>query len=138
MFDFLSQYLIIAELNVYRFSLDSSRLIYNYLSNRKQRTRTNEYIALGKKLYSMCDKVQFSGLFRLISLYVTFVNIYMHSALVRGNTGRNTKAAFESLVLASNDLMEWFSKNNMNANPRKFHLLDSSKTESKICIKMIM
>lgn len=52
-FDFLSQYLIIAELNVYRFSLDSSRLIYNYLSNRKQRTRTNEYIALGKKLYSV-------------------------------------------------------------------------------------
>lgn len=35
--------------------------------------------------------------------------------------------AIESLELASNDLMEWFSNNYMKANPiNKFHLLTSS------------
>ena len=40
-FDCLPQDLTIAKLNAYGFSLDSSRLIHSYLSNRKQRTKIN-------------------------------------------------------------------------------------------------
>ena len=40
-FDCLSHDLLIAKLNTYGFSIDSLRLVQNYLTNRKQRTRIN-------------------------------------------------------------------------------------------------
>ena len=40
-FDCLPHDLIIAKFNAFSLSLDSSRLIHSYLSNRKQRTRIN-------------------------------------------------------------------------------------------------
>ena len=40
-FDCLDYELLIAKLNVYRFSLPALRLIHDYLSHRKQRTRVN-------------------------------------------------------------------------------------------------
>ena len=40
-FDCLNHDLLIAKLNAYDFSLPASRLIHDYLSNRKQRTRIN-------------------------------------------------------------------------------------------------
>ena len=40
-FDCLPHDLIIAKLNVYGFSLSASKLIHNYLSHRKQRTKIN-------------------------------------------------------------------------------------------------
>ena len=40
-FDCLPHDLIIAKLNAYGFSLSASKLIHNYLSHRKQRTKIN-------------------------------------------------------------------------------------------------
>ena len=40
-FDCLNHDLLIAKLNAYGFSLPALRLIHDYLSNRKQRTRIN-------------------------------------------------------------------------------------------------
>ena len=40
-FDCLDHELLIAKLNAYGFSLTASKLIYDYLSNRKQRTKIN-------------------------------------------------------------------------------------------------
>ena len=45
-FDCLNHDFLIAKLNAYGFSLSASRLIHDYLSSRKQRTRVNNsYIA---------------------------------------------------------------------------------------------
>ena len=41
-FDCLSHELLIAKLHAYGFSLSALRLMYSYLSNRKQRTKINE------------------------------------------------------------------------------------------------
>ena len=41
MFDCLDHDLVIAKLNAYGFSLTALRLVHDYLSNRKQRTRVN-------------------------------------------------------------------------------------------------
>ena len=40
-FDCFSYYLLIAKLNEYRFRINSLRLVQDYLTNRKQRTRIN-------------------------------------------------------------------------------------------------
>ena len=40
-FDCIDHELLIAKLNAYRFSLPALRLIHDYLSHRKQRTRVN-------------------------------------------------------------------------------------------------
>lgn len=54
-FDYLSRELIIAQSNVYGFSLSASKLIYSYPSQRKQRTE------LGHS-YNFCDKILFGVL----------------------------------------------------------------------------
>ena len=41
-FDCLDHELLIAKLNAYGFSLAALKLVHNYLSNRKQRTKTNQ------------------------------------------------------------------------------------------------
>ena len=40
-FDYLSHELIIAKLNAYGFSFPAPKLIYDYFSNRQQRTKIN-------------------------------------------------------------------------------------------------
>ena len=40
-FDCLDQELLIEKLNIYGFSLTALKLVHNYLSNRKQRTKIN-------------------------------------------------------------------------------------------------
>ena len=40
-FDWLDHELLIAKLNAYDFSLNALKLVHNYLSNRKQRTKRN-------------------------------------------------------------------------------------------------
>ena len=40
-FDFLDHKLLIAKLNAYSFSLPALKLVHDYLSNRKQRTKVN-------------------------------------------------------------------------------------------------
>ena len=48
-FDCLPHDVIIAKLNVYGFNFSAARLIQNYLSNRKQKTKiSNEYIVHGR------------------------------------------------------------------------------------------
>ena len=51
-FDYLDHELLIAKLNAYGFSLPALRLIHDYLSHRKQRTRVNNS-------YSKCLAVMF-------------------------------------------------------------------------------
>ena len=61
-FDCLSHDLLIAKLNAYGFSTSALRLIQNYLSNWKQRTkglRSTQNIARGKKFYLEFHRVPY-------------------------------------------------------------------------------
>ena len=51
-FDCLSHQLLLAKLHAYGFSISGLRLIYSYLANRKQRTKTNSS-------YSSCEEILF-------------------------------------------------------------------------------
>ena len=49
-FDCLSHDLLIAKLNAYGSNTAALRLVQNYLSNRKQRTKTNSYFSSWKEI----------------------------------------------------------------------------------------
>ena len=50
----------------------------------------------------------------------------------------NTNKALRNLELASNYLLEWFSKNKIKASPNNFHLLTHLNDELKICINDVV
>ena len=65
-FDCLSQELLIAKLRPYGFDLPALKRIQNYLSNGKQRTKINQRIAHGTRLYLEYHKDLFPFLYYLI------------------------------------------------------------------------
>ena len=141
-FDCLPHELLIAKLHAYGFSLSALRLVNSYLSNRKQRTKINESFSsweeilfgvpqgsiLGPLLFNifMCD------LFLIVN-DVDFANYADdNTPFASGNT---PVEVLECLDNASVKLFEWFSNNQMKANPDKCHLLTSSMTRTSINIK---
>ena len=58
-FDCLDHELLIAKLNAYGFSLTALKLVHNYLSNRKQRTKKIQRTVVCWKLYLGFHKDQF-------------------------------------------------------------------------------
>ena len=138
-FDCLPHELLIAKLHAYGFSLSALRLMYSYLPNRKQRTKINESYSsweeilygvpqgsiLGPLLFNifMCD------LFLIVN-DIGFANY--NTPFVFGN---NPIEVLKCLEDASDKLFEWFSNNQMKANPGKCHLLTSSMTPTSINIK---
>ena len=68
-FDCLSHDLLIAKLNTYGFNIAVLRLVQNYLSNRKQRTKTNSD-------FSSCEEILFGVPQRFI-LGPLLLNIFL-------------------------------------------------------------
>ena len=48
-FDCLNHDLLIAKLHAYGLDIDSLNILQDYLSNRKQRTKVDSFLALGKQ-----------------------------------------------------------------------------------------
>ena len=114
-FDCPPHNIIIAKLNAYGFSLDSSAyiLIHNYLSNRKRRTRTNTSYGSWEEILFVVPKGSILGpiLFHIFmcDLFSILRNTEFASH-ADDNTlyviGKNAKEAIESVEFTSNDLME--------------------------------
>ena len=141
-FDCLPHELLIAKLHAYGFSLSALRLMYSYLSNRKQRTKINEsYSSWEEILYgvpqgSILGPLLFNIFMCDLLLTVNDIDLANHAddntSFVFGN---NPIEVLKCLEDASDKLFEWFSNNQMKANPDKCHLLTSSMTPTSINIK---
>ena len=140
-FDCLPHELLIAKLHTYGFSLSALRLMYSYLSNRKQRTKINES-------YSSCEEILY-GVSQGSILGPLLFNIFMCDLFLIVNdtdfanyADDNTPFIFGNDPIevlkchedASDKLFEWFSNNQMKVNPDKCHLLTSSVTPTSINI----
>ena len=141
-FDCLPHELFIAKLHAYGFSLSALRLMYSYLSNRKQRTKINEsYSSWEEILYGVPQGSILGPLLFNIFLCDLFliVNDIDFANYAEDNTpfvfGNNPIEVLKCLEDASAKLFEWFSNNQMKANPDKCHLLTSSMTPTSINIK---
>ena len=75
-FDCLSHDLLIAKLHAYGLDIKSLRLMYSYLTNRKQRVKINDTYSSWSEILFGVPKVQSSALYYSIFLYVICFFLY--------------------------------------------------------------
>ena len=81
-FNWILHHHLIAKLNAYRFCI-SLRLVAEYLTNRKQRTRINSKLQLmGKNFIWSSRGINFQGLFYSPSFSVTYFPLWMTLVLL--------------------------------------------------------
>ena len=117
-FDCLDHELLIAKLNAYGFSLPALRLIHDYLSHRKQRTRVNN--SYSEWLAVMCVVPEGSILGPLLFNIFLADLFLIHSDIDIANfaddntpylSAKNVEDVIESLERASVSLFRWFGNN---------------------------
>ena len=135
-FDCLLHDLLIAKLAAYGFDHLSLKLIFSYLTERKQRVRVNssysEYTIietgvpqgsiLGPELYNYNS----NDLFLFVLLYIANY-ADDNSPFCTSNT---IPRVINSLEVDAKNLLSWIQYNGLKANPDKFHLLLSEKDEN--------
>ena len=129
-FDCHSHDLLLAKLNVYGFSLIALRLMQSYSSNRKQRTKI-------KSEFSSWEEILFGGpqgsilgplLFNIFFCDLFFIMYHVDFASYAvDNTpffvGNDLDEIIFKLLSNSKTLFQWFSYNQMKANPDKCNFL---------------
>ena len=117
-FDCLDHELLIAKLNAYGFHLSALKLIHDYLSNGKQRTKINS-------TYSKWHEILF-GVPQGSILGPLLFNIYLIDLF------GTVEGVIKSLEEVSKKLFKWFDDNLMKSNADKCHLLVSTNETVKI------
>ena len=122
-FDCLDHELLIAKLNAYGFSLTALKLVHNYLSNRKQRTKINSTysslleIIFGVRQESILGPLLFNIF--LIELFFIIEDADIASS-VNDNTpyvtADNIDGVIKFLEEASEILFKWFNENENELN----------------------
>ena len=129
-FDCLSHELLIAKLEAYGFDEKSLKLIYNYLSNRKQRVKINDsYSSWREILYGVPQGSILGPL--LFNIFICdmfyFLENYELANYADDSTPysakRNHKLVIEELETSSFILFKWLQTNYMKVNTDKSHLL---------------
>ena len=112
------------KLNAYGFTLPALRLIHNYLSHRKQRTRVNN--SYSEWLAVMFGAPPGSDLF-LIRSDIDNANFADDNTPYL--SAKNVEDVIESLERASVSLFRWFENNLLKVNAHKCHFLVSTSRE---------
>ena len=143
-FDTLPHDLIIAKLDAYGFGPNSLKLIYDYLSDRKQRCKIGSSysswldICIGVLQGSVLGPLLFNIfindflLFTIDSGVCNFADdnsIYAH--------GKNINDVVLTLENEMRKAITWFENNSLVANPDKFQLMFlGTRTKSKLCLNI--
>ena len=129
-FDCLSHELLIAKLHAYGFDKRSLVLIYNYLSNRKQRVKVNDsYSSWSEILFGVPQGSILGPL--LFNIFICDMFYFMEDFEIANYADDSTpfsaklnhKSVVEELEISSSVLFTWLRNNYMKANTEKSHLL---------------
>ena len=134
-FDCLSHELLIAKLEAYGFDFNSLEIIYDYLTNRKQRVRINSKYSSWSQIISGVPQGSIIGPL-LFNIYLADLFIFSKDSYIANFADDNTPYAcdqnIESVIKRlENDsiqLFQWFENNGLKANSGKSHLILSSKS----------
>ena len=132
-FDCLDHELLTAKLSTYGFTLPALRLTYDYLSNRRQRTKINDNysswseILFGVPQWSILDPRIFSIFLADLFFGVKIQILQVMQTIVRPFTVENNiDNVIVSLEQVSDALFNWFKNNRLKYNVDKYHVLIST------------
>ena len=135
-FGCLSHDLLIAKLDAYGFDKKSLKLVYSYLSNRKQRVKINDtYNSLGEILFGVPQGSILGPL--LFNIFICDMFYFLEDYGIANyaddstpySAKSNHKLVLEELEKSSSILFKWLQTNYMKVNTDKSHLLLSGNTK---------
>ena len=128
-----SHELLIAKLIAYGAEILSVRLIYDYLTKRKQRTKIGNNYSSWRDILSGVPQESILGslIFNIHICEIVFLLKDMHVANYSDDTtpyiyGENIESVIKSLEQSANLLFNWFKSNQMKSNEDKCHVLLST------------
>ena len=140
-FDCIVHDFLIAKLEAYGFSYEALKVIYNYLTDRKHRTKVNNSFSdfidllLGVPQGSVLGPLLFNIYICDLFFFVEEDNVtsYADDTTPYSN-GKNVVTVLENIETKGKEVFNWFSMNYLKANPGKSHLLLTSRDEASIKI----
>ena len=140
-FDCLTHELLIAKLNAYGFDINATRLIYSYLTGRKQRVKINQAYSSWKDIIYGVPQGSILGPL-LFNIYLCDLFLFTEDLDIANyaddttpyHCSDNTESVIEMLEIAATKLFQWFKDNNLKANADKCHLLLSTNESEQINI----
>ena len=130
-FDCLSVHLLIAKMHVYGIDLLSLKLLQDYLSNLRQRTKIDLKISYGEPQGSILGAILFNIFIdQFLFLHEAQFTSYADDGtpfMVRGNISADMISALEEI---GKKLLIWFSVNQMKLNIDKCHLLPNTQDQN--------
>ena len=131
-FDCIPHDLIIAKLAAYGFDTNALRLIYNYLSNRKQRVKINSVYSIWKDISYGVPQGSILGPL-LFNIHLCYLFYFLENTDIPSYADDNTlysvqknrETVINTIETSSQVLIDWFSDNFMKANSGKSNLLMS-------------
>ena len=129
-FDCLSHELLIAKLDAYGFDNKSLKLIYNYLSNRKQRVKINESFSSWEEILYGVPQGSILGPL-LFNIFICDMFYFLEDYEMANYADDSTpfsaqcsnQAVIEDLEKSFAILFNWLKSNYMKVNTDKSHLL---------------
>ena len=129
-FDSINHELLIAKLHAYGFSMESLKMIKDYLSNRRQRVKINSAFSEWSDLLRGVPQGSVLGplLFNVYLNDLFWINEYSEVCnLADDTTYHNTNTDLNDLIRElehdSHLALEWFESNYMKLNTDKCHLI---------------